>query len=81
MKTAKEIEIDRNYEVFQVALPQILKTHYAQTALLRQQNLVGFYPDAKDAIHAGKSMFGDNMFSIQKVEPQTPIDLGWYSHV
>jgi cellobiose-specific phosphotransferase system component IIA len=66
MKTAKEIEIDRNYEVFQAALPEILKTHYAQTALLRQQNLVGFIPTLETLFMQGKACSETTCFQFKK---------------
>jgi hypothetical protein len=72
-------QVDRNYDYFVRKLTGFLANHPGEFALLRDQEVVGFYPSATDADRAGKARFKDNLYSIQEVSDE-PIDLGIFSH-
>ena len=55
--------VDRNYEAFTKLLPELLKTNPGQFALLRNGEIVVFFPTAREAIQHGENTFGDGLFS------------------
>ena len=77
-KEEKQREVEKNFEFFQSVLPELLESHFGETALLRHQKIVAFFDTAQDAHTTGETFYEDGMFSIQKVDPR-PIDLGIYS--
>lgn len=78
MATTKEVE--RNYEAFRTLLPQLIKTHPGQCALLRHGQLVEVFPTSLEARWEGRKRFPNRDFSIQSIKA-SDLDLGWYSHV
>lgn len=72
--------VDRNYEAFNKQLPELLKTHQGQFALLRNEEIEGFFPSAREAAQHGEHTFDDGLFSVQEVTDDA-VDLGWFSHV
>ena len=72
-------EIDDNYDFFRRNLATYLPHHLNQFALLRSQNLVGFFDEVRDADHAASAKFPDGIYSIQIVRHE-PVDLGFFSH-
>jgi len=77
--TTKQETVDRNFEAFKKRLPELLEKHRGKYALLRHEEIGGFYETVSDAHTAGLQLYGDGLFSIQQVT-DTPIDLGFYSH-
>jgi hypothetical protein len=75
----KQQEVDRNLAFFEQKLPELMKTHRSKYALIRNQEIVGFYDTVVDAQMTGAKFFADGLFSVQQVN-DTPIDLGYYSH-
>jgi hypothetical protein len=73
-------EIDVNYDAFQRNLASHLERHRGHYALMHDGQVVDFFPKPGDALRAGKTRFGDDVFSIQEVTDE-PIDLGFFSHV
>ena len=71
-------EVDRNYEAFKKELPNLLKSDPGRTALMRGGVVVMCFDTERDAIEAGRTMFEDRRFSIQKIRSR-PIDLGYFS--
>lgn len=71
-------EVDRNYEAFKKELPNLLKSDPGRTALMRDGVVVMCFDTERDAIEAGRKMFEDRHFSIQKIRSR-PIDLGYFS--
>ncbi|HEY4114700.1 MAG TPA: hypothetical protein VGM17_11640 [Rhizomicrobium sp.] len=72
-------EIDGNLEAFQGHLGNLLDMHRGKYALLRHREVVGLYDTASDAQTAGRQLYGDELFSIQKVSDE-PLKLGIFSH-
>jgi hypothetical protein len=72
-------EIDRNYDAFVEALPDLLPTQCGKHALLRHANVIDLYDTTSLALAAGRSGFGDGFYSVQEVTDR-PVDLGFYSH-
>jgi hypothetical protein len=79
MSRTKQEEIDRNLEFFLKKLPEFLETQSGKFALIRNQEVFGFYETVIDAQAVGESLFPDGLFSVQKVTDSS-IDLGFFSH-
>jgi hypothetical protein len=75
----KRKEIEKNFSFFLSQLPNITQTQRGRYALLRHEEIVGFFDTALDALQAGKTAYPDGIFSIQQVT-DTPINLGYYSY-
>jgi hypothetical protein len=75
----RQQEVDRNFEEFQKALPDLLKTKAGQFALMRHGQIMEFYDTFNDAVKVGVKEYPDGIFSVQQVTQQV-IDLGWFSH-
>jgi hypothetical protein len=78
-RRTRQQEVDRNFAFFHPKLPELLKTHRGKFALIRNQEIIGFYDTVMDAHTTGAKFFDDGLFSIQEVD-DTPIDLGVFSH-
>jgi hypothetical protein len=76
----QRLEVDRNYDAFTRMLGGIIKMHRDQLALMRDEEIVGFYDTPHEALEAATRLFSDGIFSIQEVTDE-PIDLGFWSHV
>jgi hypothetical protein len=68
MPTARQIEIDHNYDFFQRCLGELLKEHRGEYALLRNKQIMGLYPGPGEAYRAGLAEFADKIFSIQEID-------------
>jgi hypothetical protein len=79
MPTARNVEIERNFQFFQGFVSKLLPAHAGKYALLRHEGYVAVYDTVVDAVHAGSSKFDDDLFSIQEVT-DAPLDLGFFSH-
>ena len=77
--TAFDAEVDRNFDVFEAALPDLLGSHRGEFALIRRGKLISFHQSESDALSKGRSHFGDGLFSVQEVTDR-PVDLGFFSH-
>jgi hypothetical protein len=73
-------EVDRNYDAFTKLLGSILPEHRDQLALMRDEQIVGYFDTPHQALKAGYERFPDGIFSIQEVTDE-PLDLGFWSHV
>lgn len=61
-------EVDTNYEIFQTKhLPELLKTHRYQFALLRHGEVVEIFDNDRLAYEAGCNRFEDFIFSTQQI--------------
>lgn len=80
MDDVQSVQVEQNYDAFQRVLARILPEHRDQFALMRDREIVAYYPSAGDANRAGLSAFPDEIFSIQEVT-DIAVDLGFYSHV
>lgn len=75
-----ELEVDRNFEYFRTIVDSLMATQAGRYALLRHENVVGFFDTMIEAARNGGVKFLDGFFSVQEVTNQ-PVDLGFYSHV
>lgn len=75
----KERVIAENYSAFEAMLPILLQEHPGEYALMRDGQVLGFFPSASAAQLAGAEKHVDGRFSVQKVESRA-IDLGFYSY-
>jgi hypothetical protein len=75
-----ESEADKNYDAFMSALPAILPNHAGKFALLRREQIVGFYETSLAAALEGMQKFGQGEYSVQEVSAE-PEHLGFYSYV
>jgi hypothetical protein len=73
-----QVEIDHNYDFFQRNLASFLVEHPNEFALLREEQVVGFFQQVGEAYRAGLAKFDDEIFSIQQVVAE-PVDLGFMS--
>jgi hypothetical protein len=78
-RAAQMDQIDRNYDFFQRNLASYLVDHADEYALLRDERLIGFFKEVRDASDMGHRLFADGIYSIQEVTAD-PIDLGIFSH-
>ena len=72
-------QINRNYEAFVAQLPELLDSRRGKFALMRDGQIIEFFDTAKDAYAAGRTLYKDELFSVQEVV-ETPVDLGFFSH-
>ena len=77
---SQQQEVDQNYEAFKAGLPELLKNNAGRTALMRHGKVIACFDTGRDAIEAGRAMFKDGRFSIQKITKR-PLDLGYFSRV
>lgn len=78
-RNARQIEVDRNLDSFREKLPGLLRDHAGKYALIRHQEVVGFFDTVADALVAGQKLYSDQLFSIQEVT-EAKVDLGFFSH-
>jgi hypothetical protein len=72
-------QVDKNFEAFQTLLPAILPLYQDEFALMKDDELVGFYSTLEDAYMTANKFLHDQPFSVQRVT-ETPVDLGFFSH-
>lgn len=73
-------EIDANYDFFQRKLNSIIPDQLGRFAVLKNQEILGFFDKPGEAYRYAVERFGEQGYSIQEVTEE-PIDLGFYSHV
>ena len=66
-QTEKEREVAANYDFFASRVNDLMAEHEGRFALLRHQEIVGYYPDFNAAVDAGEARFADQAFSVQEV--------------
>ena len=72
-------EVDQNYQAFKARLPELAQSHPGKFALMRHSAIVEFFDTARDAHVTGRTLFPDELFSVQEVT-EAPVDLGYFSH-
>lgn len=72
-------EIAHNFDFFQRTLADHLCTHPGKFALLKSQQVIGFFDTPGEADRIGWSRYSDRTYSIQQVTPQ-PVELGLYAN-
>ena len=78
-KHTQQEEVDRNYEAFKQMLSELMESDAGRFALLHNMELVACFDTNRDALQAGKKLFEDQPFSVQKITSK-PVDLGYFSH-
>ena len=73
----QQAEVDNNYAAFEKILPEIIKSHNGEFALMKKGGIKGYYSTREDARKAGRLAYKDNIFSIQEVTDQK-VDLGYH---
>lgn len=79
MSNTIEIEVDRNLFAFLPKVPELMKEHAGEFALLRDQQIVSLHKRLRDALHEACEKFSDGRFSIQEVT-EKPKELGFFSY-
>jgi hypothetical protein len=79
MRHAKSEEIDRNLQRLSEILPDLMREHEGQYALMRHGVVVDFFDDVLDAQIAGNQRFDDSIFSVQRVQ-EAAEQLGYFSY-
>lgn len=78
MSNIQRAEIDGNFDFFQRSLAALLNEHRGEYALIRNRQIVAFFPSPGEAYRAGLSQFTDEVFSVQEVEDR-PVEMGLIS--
>ena len=73
-------QVDRNYEVFVKALPELAATKAGRTVLMKDGEFIAFFDTDRDAIEAGRRLLSGQPFSVHEIT-ERPVDLGYFSHV
>ncbi|MCX7362674.1 MAG: hypothetical protein NTV97_12565 [Alphaproteobacteria bacterium] len=79
MAENRQTEIDRNLAFFLRELPELMSRHAGKYALLRHEEVTGYYDTVADAVAAGNSLYPDQLFSVQQVSDAAS-NLGHYSY-
>lgn len=79
MRHLTEEDLDRNFDAFSAALPQLIKANRGKFAVVRDGSLSGVYDTLLDAHKAGWRLFNDERFSVQEITDE-PVCLGIYSY-
>lgn len=74
-----EVEVDRNYDVFEQLLPGLLATRRGEVALMRGGQVLDFFGSEAVALREGRARYPDGLFSVQEITDR-PADLGFFSH-
>jgi hypothetical protein len=77
-RRARQDEIERNRAFFVEELPKIPAAQRGKFALIRRQEIIGYYDTPMDAVTAARQ-FDDQMYSVQEVTDFT-VNLGYYSN-
>lgn len=72
-------EVKANFKYFQSRLPELMKNHRGQFALLHKRQIIKFFESEKDAVKTGKKDYGKSRFSVQQVS-DICVDLGLQSN-
>ncbi len=75
-----QTETDRNYDAFISLLPNLIREHSGDFALLHDCEIVEYFGSSIEAVMVGARKFGIGAFSVQEVT-DGPEHLGFYSCV
>jgi hypothetical protein len=78
-QNAFDTEVDRNFEAFEAALGAIISAHRGEFALMKNGEVLSYFPSEAAALTAGRKQFKNGLFSVQEVTDR-PVDLGFFSH-
>lgn len=80
MRSGQYREVERNYAAFQEMLPELMKTMPGKFVVMHDKKIVATLSTFAEANLTGRMLYGDSVYSVQEVT-ETPVDLGWFSHV
>jgi hypothetical protein len=80
VQDARKAEFEKNYNAFTALLPSLIPMQEGRFALMRNGAVVDFFDTPADALKAGRTQFGDGLFSVQTVS-RKEADFGWFSRV
>lgn len=64
----------KNYDFFKKELPQIITTHRGQFLLIKNEQIINYYPNAESALKDAYQRFSDNDFLIQEVTDEDRVN-------
>ncbi|MDR0675813.1 MAG: hypothetical protein LBF97_02095 [Elusimicrobiota bacterium] len=70
-------EVDKNYQFFKTKLDEIIQKYFGKYALLRHSEIIDYFDSLDDAIKYANAIYTDKLYSIQKVENDGPVNLGF----
>jgi hypothetical protein len=76
---SKQEEIDKNLTFFLNELPKVPSAYMGKFALIRHQEVIGYYDTAADAIASANKIYSDEIFSIQQVTNDS-VNFRFYSY-
>lgn len=79
MSTELDTEIDRNLFAFLPRIPELMKEHEGEFAVLRHQQVISIHKRLRDALEDACAAFSDGIYSIQQVTDK-PVELGFFSY-
>jgi len=65
---------DKNYEFFKRELPKIITTHRGQFLLIKNEQIINYYPNAETALKDAYQRYQDNDFLIQEVTDEDRVN-------
>jgi hypothetical protein len=72
-------QLEANLEAFNRELPQLLREHEHEFALLHDARIIWVFSTAGEAFKMGMADFGKGRFSVQRVD-RAPANLGIHSY-
>ena len=63
-------EVDNNFEFFQSKLDELISDYDGKYALIKNQEIIGYFDKSEEALIEGKNRYPDGVFSIQEVTKQ-----------
>ncbi len=64
-------QVDRNFQVFQELLPELLQTHPGEYVVMHDSRAIDFFDTFRDAVLFGHATYGDGRFSVQEITDQS----------
>lgn len=66
--------LNPNYEFFLSKLPELLKEHKGQFALIKDKEIHGYYVSLEEALKSGYDKFGNDDFLIQEITDEKHVN-------
>lgn len=66
--------INPDFEFFESRLPDLLKDHRGQYALIKNKEIHGFYASTEEALKHGYEKFGNTEFLIQEITDEKRVN-------
>jgi hypothetical protein len=79
MNNIQQEEVDKNWEAFQATLPSIIGQYRDKYALMKNQEILGYYSSPQDAKSAADSFIPDGVYSIQQVT-EIAANMGFFNY-